>query len=249
MKTALRIAGKEINGFRNSAEAYLFLILFVVTLSGSYFVWGFFGHTFFQEATTEMDVFFYLLPWAFILLIPALSMKLWPDELKRGTIEVLLSYPVKSWQVVLGKFLGGLAVIVLALLCTVGAPIIVSGYGSIDWGPVVGAYLGGLLLGAAFLSVGLFMGALCKEQVSAFILTAFVCLLFVAIGASFIVQTVPEKILGIPFREIGETLSFYSRFEHLGRGIVDLENVIYFLAVTTLFLVLNITVIECRKGK
>ena len=249
MMTVFRMAWKEFRGFLNSPVAYIFIILFVMALSGTYFIWGYFGNTFFRQPTTELDGYFQLLPLAFVLLVPALSMKLWPDELKSGTIELLMSYPVKSWQLVLGKFVGGLYLITFALLCTLPTPMVVSDYGPLDWGPVLGAYLGALMLGGSFLAIGLFMGALCKEQVSAFILTAGVSLAFVILGTPYFITTLPQEIFGLRVVDVANVLSFTTRFEHIGKGVLDLADLVFFTSTAALFLVLNITVIECRKGK
>ncbi len=249
MMTVSRIAWKEFRSFLNSPVAYIFVILFVMLLAGTYFIWGYFGNTFFRQSTTELGGYFHLLPLFFVLLVPALSMKLWPDELKSGTVEMLMSYPIKSWEVVLGKFMGGLYLIALALLCTLPTPIVVSDYGPLEWGPVMGAYLGGLLLGGAFLAIGLFMGALCKEQVSAFILTAGVSLAFVILGTPYFITTLPQEVLGLRVVDVANVLSFTTRFEQFGKGVLDLADLVFFISTTALFLVLNITVIECRKGK
>ena len=254
MMIMARIAWKEFRGFLNSPVAYIFVILFVMALAGTYFVWGYFGNTFFRQPTTELDTYFQLLPIAFVLLVPALSMKLWPDELKSGTIEMLMSYPVKSWQVVMGKYMGGLYLIGLALLCTLGTPMVVADYGPLDWGPVKGAYLGGLLLGSTFLSIGLFMGALCKEQVSAFILTAGVSLVFVIMGTPYFITTLPKEIslfgmMDVDVVSVANSLSFTTRFQQIGKGVLDLADLVYFASLSVMFLVLNITVIECRKGR
>lgn len=250
-----RIAWKEFLGFLMSPLAYIFLVLFVLAMAGGYFVIGTRTGNFFSETTTEMGGFFRMVPWAFVILIPALSMKLWPDELKSGTLELLASYPLRSHQIVLGKFLGGFLLVLCALAATIASPIVVSGYGSLDWGPVIGAYLGSALMGAAFLSVGLFMGALCREQVTAFILTAGICLLFVLMGDTLFNMflsrewTVPLIGITIPLQELSNGLSFTNRFDTLGRGLVSLKDVAYFLSFGVVFLVLNISVVECRKGR
>ena len=248
MGIALTIAGKQFRSFINSPVAYIFLVLFTLYLAGSYFIWG--ANVGGQKldiwtfGSTELDLYFHQLPMAFVILVPALSMMLWPDELKSGTVELLVSYPVRSWQVVMGKFMGGFALVLIALLCTVMTPIEVASLGALDVGPVLGSYLGSLLMGGAFLSVGLFMGALCKEQVSAFILSVLVCGLFVVLGDTLTNQFLPEWM-----HAVSNALSFENRFNYLQRGILDWVDIFYFVSVTALFLILNVTVMECRKGK
>jgi ABC-2 type transport system permease protein len=241
---SLSIAWKEFRSFINSPVAYIFLMIFVVVLGGSYFLWGGQTGTFFLHGTTELGMYFRMMPLAMAVLIPALCMKLWPDELKSGTVELLLSYPVRSWQVVLGKFLAGLMLVVVGLLFTLTTPITVAGYGSMDWGPIWGAYVASLLVGGAFLAVGLFMGALCREQVTACILTAFVCAALVLMGDTLVNIFIPKNWHGI-----SNALSFSSRFTYLGRGVIDFADALYFVSFAATFLVLNVTVVECRKGR
>ena len=241
----MTIAWKELRSFLNSPIAYIFLIAFTAWMAGSYFVWGKVGQgvTFFSVGNTALDVYFSLVPQAFVLLVPAMAMRLWPDELKSGTVELLLTYPVRSWQVVCGKFLAGLALIAIGLCFTLPVPLTVSGYGEMDWGPVIGAYIASLLVGGAFLSIGLFMGALCSEQVTAFIVTAGLCLLLVLIGDTLINLFIPREL-----HAFSNALSFSSRFTYLGRGVVDLADTFYFTSFTAVFLILNATVLETRKG-
>jgi ABC-2 type transport system permease protein len=237
---------KEFRGFVNSPLAYIFLILFLLYLGATYFfgsiaVSGFTG---LQVKEASLEEFFAALPFAFVIIVPALAMKLWPDELKLGTVELLMSYPVKPSQVVLGKFFAGAALLASALLCTLVTPFTVASYGALDWGPVVGSYLASLLLGVAFLSAGLFAGALCREQVTAFILTLLFCGGLVLIGGKEFQATSATG-----FAEWAARISFNARFQNMARGVVDLRDVIYFASFAAAFLALNVTVLEVRKTK
>ena len=248
MRVIWSIAMKELRSLATSPVAYIFLLSFVGLPAVRYFLYhvdlGGRPVSFWTVSSTELDAYFSSFPFAFAVLIPALSMKLWPDELKSGTVELLFSYPLRTWQVVFGKFLAGTALITIGLAFTLATPWIVSQYGALDWGPVIGAYLGALIMGMAFLAVGLFMGALCREQVSAFILSAFVCGLFVVMGDRLGNLFIPDS-----WQTYTEALSFTTRFRYLGRGVVAVKDVAYFLTFTGLFLVLNISVLECRKGR
>ncbi len=243
---SLTIAAKEFKGFLSSAVAYIFLAAFILWLNGSYFVWQKLGTTynFFTVQSTVLDVWFSMVPMAFVLLVPAHAMKLWPDELKTGTIELLMSYPVKTRQIVMGKFLAGLFLILVGLALTLVVPWTVGQYGELDRGPVIGAYLASALVGGAFLAVGLFMGALCREQVTAFIVTALICLALVLMGDTLTNLFLPQSWHGIT-----NALSFSVRFDDLGRGVANFPSVIYFLSFTVVCLVLNVAVVECRKGR
>jgi ABC-2 type transport system permease protein len=243
------VFGKEFRGFVNTPLAYIFVVLTLVWLGRSFFFGstpG--GFTALQVKEASLETFFVNLPLAFVILVPALAMKLWPDELKLGTVELLMSYPVRPWQVVAGKFLAGLALIAVTLLATVVTPITVQSYAvqanGLDWGPVVGAYAAGLLLGAAFLSVGLFAGALCREQVTAFIVALFVCGGLVLVGQREMMLQVSEGVASF-----GRLVSFQTRFDSMARGVIDLRDAGYFASFTALFLFLNVVVLECRKAK
>lgn len=246
---ALTIAWKEFRGFLWSPLAYIFLLVFVVVLNGAWFIWGNERGTFFSQTSVGLEGYFLTMPLALSALIPALAMKLWPDELKSGTVELLFSYPLRTFEIVLGKYLAGLYLLAIGLLLTLIVPAVAAEYGALDRGPVIGAYIASFLMGAAFLAMGLFFGALCREQVTAFIVTALFCALFVLLGDTLTNMFVPEKVGGINVHEVSRVLSFSTRFEQLGRGVVPLADVLYFVLFGGLFLLLNITVLECRKGR
>lgn len=235
------ITWKEFRSFLTSPLAYIFVCIFLLLTGGIYYIYE---NKVAFDSNTAVYGWFAKIPWAFAILVPALAMKLWPDELKSGTIELLMSYPVKSWQVVLGKFCAGLLLLACALLLTLFVPLTVAKYGNLDWGPTIGAYLASLLVGGAFLAMGLFFGALAKEQVTAFVLTLFFCLILAALGTLF-----ARSLLPVSFGPVQEHLSFTSRFNYLARGVVPLADVLYFGIFAVVFLVLNVTVLECRKGK
>lgn len=257
MGVVLTIAAKEFRGLAFSAVAYIFLLVFGLVLTGAWFGWGSDqGVTFFRLEQLEFGSFFSQMPLALAALVPALSMKLWPDEMKSGTIELLMSYPIRAWQIVLGKFLAGLLLILVALAITLVVPWVVSGYvdDSLDMGPILGAYLASILLGGAFLAMGLFFGALAREQVTAFIITALFCGALVLFGEPKIKLLLPEEVsliglVDLPVHAMSDTLSFSTRFAFLGKGVVPYADVAYLALFGVLFLVLNVTVLECRKGK
>ena len=250
MSTTGTVFWKEFRGFVNTPLAYIFIVLFLVYLGWSYFVGSLTGGGFtgIQLKEASLEAFFQGLPLAFVILVPALAMKLWPDELKLGTIELLMSYPVKPWQVVVGKFLSGWLLIAVTLAATLVTPLTVQKYAvadnGLDWGPVWGSYAASLLLGAAFLSVGLFAGALCREQVTAFIVSLFICGGLVLVGRQEVMLQVGDTL-----GEIFRLISFQTRFESMARGVIDLRDVVYFASFCALFLTLNVVVLECRKAR
>ena len=244
MGVVLTIAWKEFRSFLNSPLAYIFLIIFVGGLAANFWIGkGTQGYNAWTVGQADLQFYFAQLPIAFVILVPALSMKLWPDELKSGTVELLMTYPLRGWQIVLGKYLAGLYLIALGLVLTLGTPLVMNAYGNLDTGPLLGAYVASFLLGGAFLAMGLFFGALCREQVTAFILTALFCGLLVALDNQ-LNFFLPKAVHGL-----ARHLSFTTRFEYLGRGVVPLGDVLYYVLFAMAFLVLNVTVVECRKGR
>jgi ABC-2 type transport system permease protein len=237
---------KELRGFFNSPLAYIFLVLFLLYLGGTFFFGNLSagGFTGVQVKEASLESFFAALPFAFVIVVPALAMKLWPDELKLGTIELLMSYPVKPSHVVLGKFFAGLVLLAIGLALTMITPLTVADYGALDWGPVWGSYLASILLGGAFLAAGLFAGALCREQVTAFILTLLFCGFLAMIGGKTFQATSDAG-----FAAWANRISFTNRFEDLAKGVIDLRDVTYFVSFAAAFLGLNVAVLEARKAK
>ena len=174
MRHVLAIARKELRGYFSSAVALIFLATFLGIVVFTFF-WV---EKFFSRNVADLRPLFDWLPLLLIFLVAALSMRLWSEEQKIGTIEILLTLPVPLWKLVAGKFLAGMTLIALALALTLGLPITVEMMGNLDWGPVIGGYLAALLLAGAYLSIGLCVSAATHEQIVALILTAAVCALF-----------------------------------------------------------------------
>ena len=225
-------------GYFNSPIAYIFLGVFLV--AGN---WLFFKN-FFLIGQASMRGYFDLLPWIFLFLTPAITMRLWAEEKKSGTIEFLLTLPVTDWQVVLAKFFGALAFLFIALLLTITLPITLAMLGNVDWGPVIGSYLGALFLGGAYLALGLFISSLTKNQIIAFMLSLMACFLAFIIGADFVLVTAPQ--FAVPIMKF---LGLGSHFYNIAKGIIDSKDVIYYLSFIFIFLWLNARVIQLRSWK
>jgi len=232
------LAKKELMGYFNSPIAYVFLAVFLI--AGN---WLFFN-IFFIQAQATMRNYFVLLPWIFLFLIPAVTMRLWAEEKRSGTIEFLLTLPVTDWQVVLGKFIGGLFFLITALILTLSIPLTISSLGSLDSGPVIGSYLGAIFMGTAYLSLGLFISSLTKNQIIAFIGAIAASFIFFFIGNDFVVTTAPQILA--PFLK---ALSLGTHFENIARGVIDTKDIVYYLSFIWLFLWLNKSVIESRGWK
>ncbi len=222
----------------NSPIAYIFIGVFLIVGN-----WLFFKN-FFIIGQASMRDYFDLLPWIFLFLSPALTMRLWAEEKRSGTIEFLLTLPVTDWQIVLAKFLGSLAFLFISLLLTITLPISVSMIGNVDLGPVIGGYVGALFLGGAYLALGLFISSLTKNQIIAFVLGLMACFLAFIIGANFVLIGAPQ--FAVPVMKF---LGLGSHFYNVAKGVIDTKDIIYYGSFIFIFLWLNAKMIESRGWK
>jgi ABC-2 type transport system permease protein len=237
-KTIWVLFKKELMGYFNSPIAYIFIAVFLI--AGN---WLFFQNFFvYQQAT--MREYFGLLPWVFLFLSPAVTMRLWAEEKKSGTIEFLLTLPITTWQAVLAKFFGALAFMIIALALTFTIPVTISLMGHMDFGPMIGSYLGSIFLAGAYLALGLFMSSLTRNQIIAFVLGLVVCFAAFIIGSGFVLVAAPAAIAPLlSFLGLG------THFDSIARGVIDSKDVVYYLSFIFLFLWLNAGVISKRAWK
>ncbi len=238
MNHVLAIAKKELRAYFLSPVALIFLGLFLFAT----LFWFFTMEQFWVRNIADIRPLFSSFPVMLIFLSSALTMRLWSEEQKVGTMEMLFTLPVKIHALVLGKFLAGLALVGLALLLTLHVPILVSMHGDLDWGPVVGGYLGTLLLAGAYLAIGLCMSALTEIQIVSLILSVVVCGAFYLVGS--------DSVTAFVNNDTAETLRAIgtgSRFESIGRGVLDLRDLLYYASLTTLFLVLNTVILLAKR--
>ncbi|QCE42552.1 gliding motility-associated ABC transporter permease subunit GldF [Psychroserpens sp. NJDZ02] len=229
----LAILKKEINSFFASPIGYLVITIFLV-LNGL-FLWVFKGEfNILDNGFADLSSFFLLAPWILIFLIPAVTMRSFSDEKKQGTLELLLTKPISTLQLVLGKYLGAFILILIALIPTVlyvytvyqlGNPT-----GNLDFGSTLGSYFGLLFLVAAYTAIGVFASTLSDNQIVAFIVAVFLCLFFY-IGFEGIADVVSNNMI--------ENLGMNAHFKSMSRGVLDTRDIIYFLSVTTLFIMLT----------
>jgi len=222
----------------NSPIAYIFIGVFLVVGN-----WLFFK-SFFLIGQASLRGYFDLLPWIFLFLSPALTMRLWAEEKKSGTIEFLLTLPVTDWQVVWAKFLGALSFLFISLLLSVSLPISISFIGDLEIGPVIGSYLGALFLGGSYLALGLFISSLTKNQIIAFVLGLVACFSAFIVGTEFVLMGAPKFIAPIL-----KFLGLGGHFYNIAKGVIDSKDIIYYGSFIFLFLWLNARVIESRGWK
>jgi ABC-2 type transport system permease protein len=238
LKTIYILFKKELMSYFNSPIAYIFIGVFLIVGN-----WLFFN-TFFLIGQASMRSYFSLLPWIFLFLSPAITMRLWAEEKKSGTIEFLLTLPLTDWQVVLAKFFSALVFLFFSLILSVTIPFSVAYLGNLDMGPVIGGYLGALFLGGSYLALGLFISSLTKNQIIAFILGLVACFAAFIIGADFVLASSPATLVPIM-----QSIGLGSHFNNIAKGVIDTKDVVYYLSFIFLFLWLNVRVIEKRSWK
>jgi ABC-2 type transport system permease protein len=238
MSHAAAVAQKELRSSLNSPIAYVFIALFAIASWGLFFYY----EKFFARDEASMRGFFDWLPWLLWGLAPPLTMRLWSDERRLGTWEVLATTPVTARALVLGKFLASWALLGLALLFTLAIPVVVNSYGDLDFGPVVGGYVGALLLGAAFLALGLVCSSLVQDQFVALVLGWAFGLLTLLPGLPFW-ETVVNRGVANALRGF----AFNARFESIARGLIDARDLLFYATVTAFFLVLNVAIVSWRR--
>ncbi len=218
MRQFSHILHKELKDYFATPVAYIVITIFLLVIG-----WFFFS-TFFIYNQANLRSFFNLLPIVFSFVIPAVTMRLFAEELNSGSYELLLTMPVKFTDIILGKFLAGVAMTAALLVPTIAYPVTVSLLGDLDWGPVIGGYLGALLLGGAFTAVGLFASSITHNQIVAFIVGAAICFCLTLVDKMlfFFPETVLNAVqyLGADFH-----------FSNIAKGIIDSRDLIYFLSV------------------
>ncbi|MFC1466739.1 MAG: Gldg family protein [Candidatus Brachytrichaceae bacterium NZ_4S206] len=230
MKTILAIARKEWNNYFSSPQALIFIGVF---LAASLFIF-FWGETFFARGVAEMRPLFRWMPLLLIFLVAALTMRQWSEEQRSGSLEMLLTLPVPTWQLVAGKFLAVMGLVALALALTLPLTFTVALLGNLDWGPVIGGYIAALLMASAYAAIGLFVSSRTDNQIVALIVTALVGGAFYLIGSPLVVDFVSGSTAEF-FRALGTG----SRFESIERGVIDLRDLAYYVTLALIFLTLN----------
>ncbi|HMV71609.1 MAG TPA: ABC transporter permease [Pseudomonadales bacterium] len=239
----LIIARRELAAYFATPLAYVFVLIFLM-LSGAF---TFYLGGFYERGQADLVAFFSFHPWLYLFLVPALAMRLWAEERKSGTIELLLTLPISRLQAVIGKFLAAWLFTGLALVLTFPLWITVNVLGSPDNGVILASYAGSWLMAAGFIAIGSCMSALTRNQVIAFILTAVVCLLFILSGFPLVLDTVsawaPRTVV-----DAVASMSFLTRFNSVARGVIGLQDLLFFVALTVVWLVATTVVIELKQA-
>lgn len=243
MKNVLTIFRREFLSYFNSPIAYIFVVAILAVCSGFYMFF-----LFFQVGLAEMRDFFSINAWLMLFFLPAISMRLWAEEQKTGSLALLQSLPMRSHELVLGKFLAGLGFYALYLIGTLPIPIAISFLGNPDAGPLTGGYLGLILLGALYLSVGLFFSGIFKDQITSWVMAVLGCLAIHFLGWLPVAAQLDSWLGGVGTflqRSVGSV----GHFEDMYKGIISLKDIIYFLSFTGAMLFLNTLTVEQRMRR
>jgi ABC-2 type transport system permease protein len=237
------IVGRELSGYFSTPVAWVFIVIFLV-MSG---VFTFYMGSFYERGMADLAPFFQFHAWLYLFLVPAISMRLWAEERRSGSIELLLTLPLTIWQAVLGKYLAAWLFIGLALLLTFPTWLTVNYLGNPDNGAIATAYIGSWLMAGGFLAMGSCMSALTRNQVVAFILSVVVCFGFLLSGLPMVMNVfsgwAPQSML-----DMIADFSFLTRFASISKGILDLRDMVYFALVIVSWLLANTIVLEFRKA-
>src|SRR5918911_2705089 len=243
MSSTITIFRRELASYFATPLAYVFIVIFLV-LAGAL---AFSNGGFFERNQADLQAFFTFHPWLYLVLIPALAMRLWAEERKSGTIELFLTLPISITEAVLGKFLAAWCFAGIALLLTFPFWITVNYLGHPDNGVVLASYIGSFLMAGAFLAIGAALSALTKNQVIAFVVTAAVCFLFTVSGSpivlGFLNGWAPQALL----RTVA-SFSFLTHFNAIVRGVIDLRDAVFFVSVIGAFLFANAVLVELKKA-
>jgi ABC-2 type transport system permease protein len=235
MQNIKHIFRKEFRSYFISPIAYIVISVFLIIIG-----WLFFS-TFFLERQANLTRFFSLLPVTFSFVIPAVTMRLFSEEINVGSYELLLTLPVTFRDIILGKFLAAVAFVAIMLSPTLVYAVTTSFLGELDWGPVIGGYFGALLLGAAFSSIGLLASSVTRNQVIAFIIAMAVCFSMTLL-MDFVLFFLPSWLVGV-----FQYLSANFHFQNIAKGVLDSRDILYFLAVTAVALFATNLIMQEKK--
>lgn len=243
MSHVLMIFRREFGAYFSTPLAYVFIVIFLA-LSGAF---TFYMGYFFERGQADLQAFFTFHPWLYLVFVPAVSMRLWAEERKGGTIELLMTLPISTAQVVIGKFLAAWAFIGIALALTFPIWITINYLGSPDNGVAFAGYLASFIMAGAFLSIGACVSAATKNQVIAFILAAVVGFLFLTSGLEIVIAffrgwapaAVVDAVAG---------MSFLTHFSAITAGVIDLRDVLFFGSLMTVCLFINVLLVDTQKG-
>lgn len=243
MFNTYRIFKKELGTYFNSPQAYIFLVVFLVVGPALFFN---LGNQFFKQQAAVLTGFFTFVPWLFLFLCPAIAMRIWSEEKRSGTEEILMTMPVRDWEVVLGKFFSTVFLLIVSLVLTLPLVYVVNHFANdrtpVDFGPIWCGYIASLLLGSSILAIGCWASSITRNQIVAFILTCVVAFILIVIGMPNLGNMLHPSVFSVLSQ-----LSMMTHFINMYQGVLELQDIVYYLGVIVFFLFLNVRSIESRK--
>jgi len=243
MKNSIAIFKRELSSYFATPVAYVFIVIFLIMSGALTFYLG----NFYERGQADLISFFNFHPWLYLFLVPAISMRLWAEERKSGSIELLMTLPISVGQSVTGKYLAAWVFIGLALVLTFPIWITVNYLGDPDNGVIFAAYIGSFLMAGGFLAIGACISAMTKNQVIAFIITVVICFIFLLAGSplvlNFFKAWMPQNIV-----DAISSLSFLTHYISISKGVIDLRDVIYFFTLIGFWLYANALVVDMKKA-
>jgi ABC-2 type transport system permease protein len=242
MRNVAIIFRREFASYFATPVAFVFIIFFLLLAGGL----GFFFGGFYERGQADLAPFFTYHPWLYLFLMPALAMRLWAEERKSGTVELLMTLPVTLWQAVVGKYLAAWCFAGVALVLTFPIWLTVNYLGDPDNGAIFAAYIGSFLMAGGFLAIGACISAITRNQVIAFIVSVVVCFALLLIG--FPPVTAALTFLPATLVDAVASFSFFTHFSSIQKGVIDLRDLVYFGSLIATWLVANAIVLELKKA-
>jgi len=242
MNQVLAIFKREFAAYFATPLAYVFIVIFLFAMGAFTFYVG----RFYDNGIADLSVFFGYHPWLYLFLVPAIGMRLWADERRTGTVELLLTLPIPIWATVLGKFLAAWAFTAVALLLTFPIWITVNVLGTPDNGVIVASYIGSLLMAGGYLAISAAISASTDNQVIAFVVSVAVCFLFTIAGAALVIDFFQLWAPVVLVNTIS-SFSFLTHFQAITSGVIDLRDLFFFASLIALFLAVNVVLIDLKK--
>ena len=242
MRELVAVFKREFAAYFATPLAYVFIVIFLFAMGAFTF---YIGH-FFENDTADLQVFFGFHPWLYLFLVPAISMRLWAEERRSGTMELLLTLPVPLWATVAGKYLAAWAFTGVALLLTFPIWITVNYLGHPDNGVILASYIGSFLMAGAYLAIGACISASTNNQVIAFVVSVVVCFLFTISGAPLVLDFF-RAWAPLALVNAISSFSFLTHFTAISAGVIDLRDLVFFLSLIALFLAANVVIVDLKK--
>lgn len=243
MKNIVTIFKRELGSYFATPVAYVFIVIFLIMSGALTFYLG----NYYERGQANLVPFFQFHPWLYLFLVPAIAMRLWAEERKSGSIELLMTLPISVGQSVVGKYLAAWVFIGIALVLTFPIWITVNYLGNPDNGVIIAAYIGSFLMAGGFLAIGACISAMTKNQVIAFIITVIICFIFLLAGSplvlNFFKAWIPQNIV-----DAISSLSFLTHYASITRGVIDLRDIIYFVTLIGFWLYANALVVDMKKA-